>query len=111
MTDGPDHHGTEPDLSGLTADAQRAARRMSGAIAGGTLVLLHGAVGWFTLTLGLVAPPWAVGALLVVWATIGVVAWRWRTRRPIATMLAPFVMAALLLGAVALGGELLGWSA
>lgn len=101
----------EPDLDELARDAGDAARRVTSVVAGTTLVLLHGVVGWLTLSLGLVAPPWAVVALLVLWAAAGVLAWRWRTHRPILTMLTPFATAAVVLGVVALGGALLGWSA
>jgi hypothetical protein len=101
----------DPDLDDLARDAGDAARRVSGAVAGVTLVVLHAVVGSITLTLGVVAPGWAVAALLLAWAAIGVTAWRWRARRPIVAMLAPFVAAALDIGAVALGEALLGWRA
>jgi hypothetical protein len=101
----------DPELDDLARDAGDAARRASGAVAGVTLVVLHVLVGYITLTLGSVAPMWAVAVLLVVWALVGVIAWRWRTRRPIAAMLAPFVVAALDLGVVTLGGALLGGGA
>ncbi|WP_052666129.1 hypothetical protein [Nitriliruptor alkaliphilus] len=101
----------EPDLDELAHEAGDAARRLSAAIAGATIVLLHGLVGWFTAALGLVAPLWAVTVLLVVWAAAGVLAWRWRARRPIVAMLVPLVTAGVVLGAVALGSRLLGWSA
>lgn len=106
-----DREPDDPDLEGLARDAGDAARRVSGAVAGATFVVLHAIVGWITLTLGLVAPLWAVALLLLVWAAVAVIGWRWRSRRPIATMLAPFAVAALDIGVVALGGALLGWSA
>lgn len=101
----------DPDLDDLVRDAGDAARRVSGAVAGATFVVLHAVVGWFTLTLGLVAPMWAVALLLLVWAGVAVIGWRWRSRRPIATMLAPFAVAALDIGVVAFGDAVLGWTA
>lgn len=101
----------EPDLDDLARDAHAAATRVSGAVAGATLGLLHTVVGWLTLSLGLVAPMWAVTTLLVVWAVVGIAAWRVRSRRPILTMLAPLAVAGLDLGVVALGATALGWNA
>jgi hypothetical protein len=100
----------EPDLDDLARDAAVAATKLTAAIAGTAIVLLHGLVGWFTAAVGLVAPAWAVGGLLLLWAGAGVVAWRWRARRPIVAMLVPFVTAAVVLGAVTLGTRVSGWS-
>lgn len=101
----------EPDLDELAHEAGDAARRLSAAIAGATIVLLHGLVGWFTAALGLVAPRWAVAVLLVAWAGAGVIAWRWRARRPIVAMLVPLLTAGVVLGTVTLGSRVFGWSA
>ena len=101
----------EPDLTELAGDAHAAAHRVTGTVAGATLIVLHGIVGWLTLSLALVAPPWGVVPLLVVWAVAGVAAWRVRARRPIATMLTPLAVAGLDLGVVALGAWAFGWSA
>lgn len=105
--EGPRAH--EPDLDGLARDAGAAARTLSGAIAGVTLLALHAIVGVFTVSVGTVAPGWVVAALLVVWGGIGAVAWRWRQRRPIAAMLAPFVTAAIVLTSLALGSGTSAW--
>jgi hypothetical protein len=74
-------------------------------------VALHLVVGLFVLSAGLVAPPWAVVALLVVWALLLGAMLRLRRRSPIATLLVPFVMAAVLWLALTLGERVLGWTA
>ncbi|MEX1162094.1 MAG: hypothetical protein WEB03_00795 [Nitriliruptor sp.] len=119
MDDDPTRPGPAPrapgpeegDLDALASEVGDVARRISGVVAGTALVLLHAVVGYLTLSLGLVAPMWAVLVLLTAWAVIGVVAWRWRIRHPFLAMLAPFVTVALVLAVVALGGRFLGWSA
>jgi hypothetical protein len=99
------------DLDDLAGDLGASARRVSGAIAGTTFVVLHAIVGYLTLSLGLVAPAWAVTVLSMVWLVVAVVGWRWRRRRPILTMLAPFATAALAIAVVSLGDAYLGWTA
>jgi hypothetical protein len=99
------------DLGDLAETAGTAARRFTGAVAGATFVVLHGVVLWLVLSLGLVAPGWAVGVLSALWLAVAVAGWRGRARHPLITMLLPVVTAGLVLGAVALGGQVLGWSA
>lgn len=99
------------DLEELARTAGTSARRFNGLVAGVTFVVLHGVVLWLVLSLGLVAPPWAVTVLLAVWLGVAVVGWRGRTRRPLVTMLLPIATAGVVLCAVVLGARLLGWSA
>jgi hypothetical protein len=101
----------EPDVDELARTAGEAARRVSGTVAGVTFVGLHAVVGWLVLSLGLLAPIWAVLPLLALWAVVGVLGWRGRRRHPIVTMLLPLATAGLVLGLVAIGGELFGWTA
>jgi hypothetical protein len=99
------------DLDALAADAQDAGRRVAGLVAGVTFAVLQTIVGVLTVSLGLVAPPWAVVVLAALWIAVTVIGWRQRTRRPIVTMLLPFVNVGLVLAVVALGDAWLGWTA
>ncbi len=60
---------------------------------------------------GLVAPMWAVGCLVVLWAGFLVVALRQRRRRPLVVLALPVVGLAVWFGVVSLGEVLLGWTA
>jgi hypothetical protein len=102
---------SEGDLDDLARAAGDAARQVTGIVAGTTFVILHAVVGGLVVSLGSLAPSWAVASLLTVWGGVAVVGWRGRRRRPIVTMLLPIATAVLVLGAVALGGQALGWSA
>jgi hypothetical protein len=61
------------------------------------------------LPLGLVAPPWAVIALLAAWAALLALAVRQR-RRPLVVLTAPAATAALAAGLLYVGGTFLGWT-
>lgn len=65
----------------------------------------------FYLASGLVAPLWAIVALLVVWVVLAFCALRWFTRRPWLVLALPFVAAGVWFGAVTLGEQLLDWQA
>ena len=69
----------------------------------------HALVGLFLLPLGLVAPPWAVIALLAAWAALLALAVRQR-RRPLVVLTAPAATAALAAGLLYVGGTFLGWT-
>ena len=69
----------------------------------------HALVGLVLLTLGLVAPPWAVIALLAAWAALLAVAVRQRGR-PLLVVLAPAASVALAAGLLYVGGTFLGWA-
>jgi hypothetical protein len=97
------------DLDVLARTAGEAARRVSGAVAGATFVVLHAVVGWLVLSLGLLAPIWALVALLALWALVAVIGWRVRRRYPIVTMLLPLATASLVLVLASYGSALLGW--
>jgi len=65
---------------------------------------------WYAAS-GLVAPTWAVVALLVVWlALLGFGIWL-LVRRPAYVPLVPVAAAAIWLGAVSAGGAFLHWAA
>lgn len=72
---------------------------------------LHLVVGFFVAASGLVAPPWGVAILVVVWVIGAVVALRrWRS-----SMFVPLIVACATavfwIGLVAFGGAVLGWNA
>lgn len=60
---------------------------------------------------GLVAPLWAIVALLIVWGSLAALALRWFTRRPWLVLLLPVVAAAVWFATLALGERVLGWQA
>jgi hypothetical protein len=60
---------------------------------------------------GLVAPPYGVVVLMVVWVVFLVVACRWWTRHPRLVPVVPLVAIAVLFAAVWFGGAFLDWSA
>jgi hypothetical protein len=66
---------------------------------------------WFYLASGLVAPPWAVGVLLALWALMLVLSIRWFRRRPFVVLAMPLVAAAVWLAVIGAGGAWLGWTA
>jgi hypothetical protein len=59
---------------------------------------------------GLLAPGWAVAALLVAWAALLAAAVVLLRRRPVLTPLVPLAAIALWWGALTAGEALLGWS-
>jgi len=65
---------------------------------------------WFAAS-GLVAPLWAVGGLLVVWAVLLVVGLRLRRRRPALMLLIPVVDVAIWVAVINAGERFLGWTA
>jgi hypothetical protein len=69
----------------------------------------HALVGLLLLPLGLVAPPWAVIALLAAWAALLAMAVRQRGR-PLLAVIAPATSAALAAGLLYVGGAFLGWT-
>jgi hypothetical protein len=74
------------------------------------LVAHLGMLIWYAAS-GLVAPTWAVVALLVVWAALLAFAiWLW-TRRPAYVPLVPVLAAVIWLGAISAGGAFLHWTA
>jgi hypothetical protein len=65
---------------------------------------------WFAAS-GLVAPLWAVGGLLLVWAVLLVVGLRLRRRRPALMLLMPVVDVAIWVAVINAGERFLGWTA
>ncbi|TQJ49186.1 DUF4175 domain-containing protein [Phycicoccus sp. SLBN-51] len=60
---------------------------------------------------GLVAPGWAVVALLVCWALFVWVGWRWRRTRPYWVPALPFVAFGWWWVVLSVGDAWLGWTA
>ena len=69
------------------------------------------AVLWLYGASGLVAPTWAVVALVALWLVQFVLACRWFSRRPYVVLVMPVVALALWFGAIMAGGAFLGWTA
>ncbi|GEM_PF-955493 len=65
---------------------------------------------WYAAS-GLVAPPWAVIGLLVIWAALLLVGLRLRTTRPVWMLLIPVLDVAIWFGVVSAGDAFLGWTA
>ncbi|MGH8946072.1 MAG: hypothetical protein ACRDVL_07985 [Acidimicrobiia bacterium] len=71
----------------------------------------HLVAGFFYLGAGLLAPLYAVAALLAVWVVLLALAiWQWR-RRPWWVLVTPFVAGAIWFGVLTLGDIFLGWTA
>lgn len=102
--DQPGHVDPSPEI-----DA--GARALAGTTALVFAGLMHLMVGGFVALSGRLAPAWAVAALAAIWAVVAVVIWRWHRRRPLATLLLPFVAAGVLWGALWVGQRYLDWGA
>jgi hypothetical protein len=71
--------------------------------------LLHLVCGYFYLASGLVAPGWAVLALLVWWLVLAVTGVRLALRRSYWVLAVPVVAAVTWVVVLWFGGEVLGW--
>ncbi len=60
---------------------------------------------------GLLAPPWAVAALLALWLLLFATACRWWTRRPRGVAVVGALSLLLWFVVINLGGAVLGWTA
>lgn len=80
-------------------------------IAGWIGVAAHLCVLVFYVSSGLVAPGWAVAALLVVWLVLLGVAVRLLRTRPALTLLVPIAAAVIWLAVISAGEAWLGWTA
>lgn len=72
---------------------------------------LHVIAGFLMLISGLVAPPWAVGMMLFIWAVLlglGLRLWR---AKPWVTIGFPVLAFAAWIATIAAGGAWLGWQA
>lgn len=99
---------TQSSPSSPDSPARPAPGPLAVAVLSGLLLLV---VGWFYLVSGLIAPLWAVVALLVWWV---VLAWwlvRLARRGSWLTPLVPVVGAATWFVVMTLGDQLLGWTA
>jgi hypothetical protein len=99
------------DRSVEPVDAADVGREAASVVAGVAGTLLHLAIGVFVLSSGLLAPWWAVVALVALWGVLWVPIVRWRRDHPFRTMLVPFAMAAIWWAAITAGDTWLGWTA
>lgn len=70
---------------------------------------LHLVAGFFYIASGLLAPLWAVGLLLVIWA--GLAYWGYTLRRKPSILLVPLVAAVVWFAVVQGGSMIFGWTA
>ena len=68
-------------------------------------------VGFFYLASGLVAPLWAVIALMAIWIGLVVIGIIWFRRHPLRVLALPVAAAAIWWTVITLGERLLGWTA
>jgi hypothetical protein len=94
-----------PNLT-LPAESSPAARA-----AGWVGLVLHGVAALPFLFSGLVAPPWGVAVLWVVWVALLAVALRVRVVAPWWTLAVGPGAVAVLIAVVSLGDAVLGWTA
>jgi hypothetical protein len=89
-------------------DTELTSRRVLYALVG---LGLHLVAGFLMLVSGLVVPPWAVIAMLVIWAVLlgyGLQTWR---EKAWVTIGLPLVAFAVWIATLTLGAGLLGWNA
>lgn len=72
--------------------------------------LLHLVAGFFYISSGLVAPLWAVAALMLIWVALAILLVRIRTVGP-KVLLVPVAAAIIWVVAISLGGTVLDWTA
>lgn len=72
---------------------------------------LHVVAGFFMLASGLVAPPWAVAAMILVWAVLLAFGLRMWRAKPWVTIGFPVLAFIVWIVTIAAGGALLGWTA
>ena len=68
-------------------------------------------IGVFYAAAGLVAPLWAVVALMILWGMLVVLGIRWFRRMPLRVLPLPIVAVLVWLCVITLGEQLLGWTA
>lgn len=71
----------------------------------------HLVVGYFYVVMGLVTPVYVLVPLLMLWVALFVAAMWLLPRRPVLVLAIPLAAAAVLVGVVAFGGAVLGWTA
>jgi len=102
---------TEPTSERGTGGVE-ARRRTTGPIVAWWVGLVaHLVIGIWYGASGLVAPAWAVAALLAVWVVLLVAGLRLRTRRPWWMLFVPVLDVAIWVGVVSAGDAFLGWTA
>ncbi|MEJ5867391.1 hypothetical protein WDV85_06480 [Pseudokineococcus sp. 5B2Z-1] len=83
-----------------------AASRLTGALT----AVLHLVALWLYASSGLLAPLWAVVALLVLWGVLAVVAVLVHRHHGAWSLLVPVAAVAVWFGALTAGEQLLGWT-
>lgn len=99
--------GIFPSMDERAIRATTVAQRV-GRVLGLLLMLV---VGYIYLVSGLVAPMWAVIALLLIWAVVFVLGIREWNSRPLWILAAPFALFVFWAVVIWAGGQFLGWSA
>jgi hypothetical protein len=109
-------HATLTGMSATTPQpvhhpgAGRAPRRTTTRLTGLLTAVLHLAVLWPYAASGLLAPGWAVGGLLLLWAVLAVVAVGIHRRWGAVSALVPLLAIGLWFAVLTLGERLLGWT-
>jgi hypothetical protein len=94
----------------LARQVQGQGRRLAAGVALVFSAFMHLSVGVFVFSSGLIAPGWAVGALIGVWTAGAYGIWRFR-RVPELVLVIPMAVAAIWWVTMALGDRFLGWTA
>jgi hypothetical protein len=95
------------DSPGASRDSSRVLRYL----AAGLGMVALAAVGFFYLASGLVAPLWAVIALMAIWIGLVAIGIIWFRRHPLRVLALPVAAAAIWWTVITLGERLLGWTA
>ena len=102
---------TEPTSERGTGGAEARPRPTGPIVAWWVGLVAHLVIGIWYGASGLVAPAWAVAALLAVWVVLLVAGLRLRTRRPWWMLFVPVLDVAVWVGVVSAGDAFLGWTA
>ena len=100
-TESVDDHGR------MAVDRARVASLVGAGLAMAALAV----IGVFYAAAGLVAPLWAVVALMILWGMLVVLGIRWFRRMPLRVLPLPIVAVLVWLCVITLGEQLLGWTA
>jgi hypothetical protein len=92
-----------------SAESDRGGARRAGEWVGIALQILVGVFPYGAS--GLVAPLPGLLFLILVWALMLLVAWRWRPANPWAVLLVPVVSVGLWFAIISLGEAIFGWTA
>ena len=85
--------------------------RVASLVGAGLAMAALAVIGVFYAAAGLVAPLWAVVALMILWGMLVVLGIRWFRRMPLRVLPLPIVAVLVWLCVITLGEQLLGWTA